>query len=150
MFDTFDVLVPELRTFASAEIRQRRTTVGLDEIKRLFVQGIALGRIIRADAAYSNVVAWTGAPDRAGWTALVLSQDANAAADDDVAWPGYLNALRTLLTEHSTWRVTCESDCEQHPVQMLELGVDALVNLLDSYRTSGYFPIAFCVEFPAT
>ncbi len=70
------------------------------------------------------------------------------AANSDDTWAAYLGALRTLLAAHAKWRVTCESSCDQEPVSVLDLTAPALVDLLDSYRTTRYQTIAFCVESP--
>ena len=148
MLDTFNVLVPTLRMFPSAEIRQHQTAFGPDETRYLFVQEVKIAHIVPESVASSSVTPWAGSPDRDAWTALILSKEANLAANSGDTWAAYLAALRTLLAAHTKWRVICESDCDQHRVSMLHLTAPALVNLLDSYRTTYHRPIALCVDSP--
>src|SRR5207302_6744825 len=127
--------------------RQPKPASGPDGSRYLYVGDIQLARVVPARVAFSDVGAWAGSPDRADWTVLLLRDPANAAAEDDDAWEGFLEALRAILHGHPQWRVTCESDCDQYPVEMLELTPDTLVSLLDSYRSTRHFPIAFCSEW---
>lgn len=146
MFDTFDILVPQLLSLAGVETRQRETAFGLDEDKHVFVRDVRIGRVAVASVAFSAVEAWAGASDRAQWTVLLLAQQASSAAQHDAAWAAYLDAVLTILEGHPTWRVTCESDCDQHPLVRLDLTPEELVTTLDQYRNGRHYPIAFYCE----
>lgn len=146
MFDTFDLLLPELLPISDVEVRQRKSAFGRDEDRCVYVRDVELGRVVLASEAYSAVEAWTGEPDRGDWTVLVLSPEANAAAAHDRTWQAYLDGLLVILKNHPAWRVTCESDCEQYAREKFELSADGLVALLDSYRTTRHHPIAFYAE----
>jgi hypothetical protein len=105
-------------------------------------------QVVTAGQAYTNVEAWAGAPERAGWTVLLAAQPANAAAATDETWARFLAALVLVLRVHSTWRVTCESDCEQHPVDKIELSPESLSEFLDSHRRKSVRPIAVQISAP--
>lgn len=149
MFDTFDLLVPALVSIAGIDIRQRESAFGLDGDRYLHVGDIELGRILIAREAFTAVEAWTGSSDRGDWTVVLLSASANAAAQSDHAWQHYLDTLLMVLKSHPLWRVTCESDCDQTPLERFDLTPDVLVSLLDAYRISRHYPIAFYAEFSA-
>ncbi len=143
MFDTFDVIVPKLLPLPELSIRHRETAFGLDDTRGVYFREVRLGRVVQAHVAFSNVEASAGSADRADWDVVLLHAEANAAAEHDGAWAGFLDALRALLEQHARWRVTCESDRDQYPVSRLSLDPTTLVELLDSYRTTHHFPIAF-------
>jgi len=146
MFDTFDVLVPKLLPLPLIDVRQHMSAFGRDERRYLYVGDVRLAWVVPVSVAFEDVRTWAGSSDRANWTALLLRDEANAAATDDIAWAAFLQALRTILAGHQEWRVTCESDCEQYPLHQLSLTADALVALLGSYRDTSHFPIAFWAE----
>ena len=146
MFDTFDVLVPDLNLPAGFELRQHQTAFGPDDSVFLYVAEAQFARVLPAREAFSAVEAWTGVPGREGWTVLLLSAYANAATRDSGSWASFLAALRVILENHPVWRVTCESDCDQHPVETFVLAPGALVDLLDTYRNAAHYPIAFHAE----
>jgi hypothetical protein len=148
MFNIFDVIVPTLLPLPTTGIRQHSTAFGPDEGRYLYVGEVRLARVLPTHAAYRDVRAWTGSGDRGNWTALVLHEDANAAAINDRTWAAFLGALQTLLLGHPRWRVRCESDCDQYAIEKFSLAPDTLVRLLDSYRENRHFPIAFSAEFP--
>jgi len=148
MFDVFDVYVPRLLPLPTTEIRQHWTAFGPDERRYLYVGELRLARVLPAHAAYTDVRTWTGSGDRGDWTALLLVEDANAAVTNDATWAAFLGALQTILVGHPRWRIRCESDCDQHPLESLSLAPDALVRLLESYHESRHFPIAFLTEYP--
>lgn len=148
MFDTFAIVLPTPLPLPKTEIRQHWTAFGPDERRYLYVGEVRLARVLPAHAVYRDVRAWTGSGDRGDWTALLLHKDANAAAINDGTWAAFLGALRTILVGHPTWRVTCESDCDQYPIEKFSLAPDTLARLHGSYRENRHFPIAFSAEFP--
>ncbi len=148
MFDTFDILVPELLPFPSAEVRGEQTAFAGEGPKSLFVGEVKMGCVVHARDAFTDVAAWTGSADRANWIVLLLNTDASAAAEHDHTWQAYLDAVLMTLTAHSVWRVTCESDCDQNPVEMVSLAPDEIVKRLDAHRAANRRPIAFCSEQP--
>lgn len=141
MFDTFDILVPELAT-SGIELRQHQSVFGPAEDQYVYVGGLKFARLLLARDAFSNVRAWTGSDDRAMWTVLLANAEAGAAAAQDDSWTKFLEALKSVLRAHSFWRVTCESDCDQHPLERVTLSPEAFAELLDSYRREGARPIA--------
>ena len=147
MFDVFDILVPELST-DHLEVRQQQTAFGSSDDRFAYVGDLRFAQIVTARQAYTSLEAWTGAPGRAGWTVLLAAPAANAAAGDDDTWARFLAALMLVLRGHATWRVNCESDCEQHPLEELELAPERLSQLLESYRSRGTRPIAVQVSSP--
>jgi hypothetical protein len=150
MFSVFNVIVPTLLPLPTTEVRHHMTAFGSDERQYLYVGEVKLARVLPAHAAFSDIRAWTGSADRGNWIAIVLHEEANAAVINDATWPAFLGALQTVLVSHPRWRVRCESDCDQHPLERFSLAPDALVRLLDSYRESRHFPIAFSAEFTAS
>ena len=149
MFDTFDILVPALLSSPLLSIRTPETTFGSADERCLYVRNDKLGKVLPAHVAFSSIEAWTGAPNRADWTVLLVHEQANLAAQDDVSWRAFLDAVHFVLTIHPKWRVTCESDCEQYPLERMHLTPEGTVALLDSYRKTGPFPISLCCECPA-
>lgn len=147
MFDTFDILLPNLLPILGGEIRQRETAFGLDDRKFLFIGNTQLAMVLPAKTAVRSVEAWTGAPDRDQWTVLLVAKQANDATTDATSWSAFLESIRAVLKVHPVWRVTCESDCEQHALQSLSLDPDSLVELLNQYRSTNHFPISFYTEF---
>lgn len=147
MFDTFDILLPNLLPIPGGEIQQRETAFGLDDRKFLYIDNIQLAIVLPAKTAFSAVEAWTGAPNRDQWSALLVANRANEAATDSTSWSAFLESIRIVLKAHPIWRVTCESDCDQHALQCLALDPDSLVELLDQYRNTNHFPISFYTEF---
>ncbi len=146
MFDTFDILVPRLVPMRDAGVRQGETAFGPDDIQHLDVGDTRLGRVWVASKLYSNLVTWTGSLDRANWTVIVARDAGNAAARLDPLWKRFCWALRCFLLAHPTWRVQCESDCDQHQIEKFSLGRSELVDLLDGYRARRHYPIAFVAE----
>lgn len=144
MFDTFDILVPKVLASPPLEVRRDETLDGPDDQRFLYVGTVKMARVLPAHVAFSNVVGWTGSPLRAKWTTLLVRDQANVAVRDDGDWLAFLDALRTVLMAHPEWRVTCESDCEQYPLETLDLTPDEMVAQLASYRRTHHFPIAFC------
>ena len=146
MFDTFDIILPKLRPLPHVQVRHLETPFGIDNRRYVHVGDARVGRMEFAREAFSDVAAWAGSPDRGGWTVLLACEEANAAAESDDAWRAFLEGVRTILAGHTKWRVTCESDCDQHALEELTLTPDALVELLDSCRARGQYPIAFRSE----
>jgi len=126
MFDVFDVVVPALLPLSAIEVRQCKTAFGVDERRYLYLGEVRLAHVLPAHAAYSNVRAGTGSAGRDDWIALALHDEANAAVINEETWAAFLGALQTLLMGHLRWRVRCESDCDQHPLERFTLAPDAL------------------------
>ncbi len=145
MFDVFDIQIPALALGASVEVRQRETAFGLDDDRKMYVDGVEFGRVLPAREAYSNLQAWMGSSDRASWSVLIAGPTARAASRDDRSWPQFLSALILVLQVHEAWVVRCESDCDQRPVERLEISAERLATLLDGLRAE-----QACVAFVAT
>ena len=143
MFDVFDILLPEISTTRRLEVRQQETAFGLKADRFAYVDGSRFGKVLAADAAYSDIKSWSGSSSRANWTVLLAAGTANTAAANDETWAQFLNALALVLSAHAVWRVKCESDCDQHPVEKLEISADKVCMLLDGHRRSGLRPISF-------
>jgi hypothetical protein len=148
MFDVLDVLVPGLSTDARFEVRQEQTAFGPSDDRFAHVDGMRFAQIVMARDVYTNVEAGTGSSGRDGWTVLLAAGVANAAAGDDETWGKFLAALVVVLSAHTFWRVTCESDCDQHPLEKLKLSPQHLSRLLDSYRSKGQRLIAIQASAP--
>ena len=146
MFDVFDILLPELSTDARLEVRQHQTAFGTSDDRFAYVDGMKFAQVVKAQEVYSNVAARAGSAERANWTVLLVSATANEAAMNDETWTKFLGALLIVLSTHTAWRVICESDCDQHPLEELELSADGLSRLLDSYRSAGFRPLAVQVS----
>ena len=146
MFDTFDILLPTLRQLPPVAVRNVETAFGIDNTRYVYVGDVRVGRIELARVAFGDVAAWAGSLEWGGWTVLLAREEANVAVQSDAAWRSFLDGVRTILVGHTGWRVTCESDCDQHELENLKLTADSLVELLDSYRARGHFPIAFRSE----
>ena len=146
MFDTFDIIVPRLIHSAGLSTRHPDPEGAFrhTDSAGVYVHGVRIGSTLVANVAYSNVAAWTGSVDRADWDVVCLRDDANAAAAHDDTWTTFLTAVRAFLTMHPHWRITCESDCDQHPLEHFTLKPTELVDLLDTYRRTGL--IAFWAE----
>lgn len=142
MFDTFDILVPEIVT-SCIELRQHETAFGPEEDKFAYIRGVEFARVLVARNAYTAMRGWTGSEDRESWMVLVAHEQANEAAASDDAWANFLDLLVTVLRAHEFWRVRCESDCDQHPIEKLILSPEDLSLLLNSLRSSGARRIAF-------
>ncbi len=149
MFDTFDVIMPRLLLPPKFSIRQHETAFGLDSTRGVYFGEVRLGRVVPLHVTFGDVEAWTGAFDRAYWDVVLLYAEANAASENDQTWAEFLGGLRALLDAHTRWRITCESDCNQYPVRQLFLTAGTTVELLDSYRETRHYPIAFFSESPA-
>lgn len=91
---------------------------------------------------------WTVAPNDEPGVAIVVQLATGPAYTNDETWARFLGALVSVLTPHTLWRVTCESDCDQHPLKKLALSAESLSRLLDSYRTVGSGPIALQATSP--
>jgi hypothetical protein len=150
MFDVFEILIPELSTNARLEIRQKQTAFGSSDDRFVYVDGTRFARIVMAREAYSNVEVTAGSAGRVNWTLLLAAATANEAAMNDETWARFLAALALILATHAFWRVTCESDCEQHPIERLALSADRLSQLLDSHRSTGFQHIAIQVSAGGT
>ena len=134
MFDVFDIQIPPLALGASVEVRQHETAFGLADDRKVYVGGVEFGRVLQAKEAYSNLQAWMGSSDRANWSVLIVGPTARAASGDDGRWSRFLSALILVLQAHGAWVVRCESDCDQRPVERLEISAERLVALLDGLR----------------
>jgi hypothetical protein len=134
VFDVFDIQVPALAASSPIEVRQRKTAFGVTEQRMAYVGGVEFGRIVRADEAYVDLQAWTGATDRGGWTVLIAAPAAREAAGDDERWSSFLGALVSVLQAHQSWVVRCESDCDQHPLERLEISAERLSEILGARR----------------
>lgn len=145
-FDTFDILLPKLRLIPPVEVRHLETPFGVHDSWYVYVGDARVGRMELARVAFSDVARWAGSPDRGDWTVLLAREAANAAVKSDADWRTFLDAVRTILVGHTRWRVTCESDCDQHELEELKLTPDTLVELLDSYRARGENLVAFRSE----
>lgn len=146
MFDIFEIRVPELSSPAIS-IWQRGSSFGLGDRRVLFVADTRLGSLGTARDRFRDVASATGGPDRGRWIVVSLREEANAAAAQDETWRAFLDALGRFLAGQPRWRVTCESDCDQHPLQRLQ-GVDAggLLAHLDALRAAASYPVAFHAE----
>ena len=99
--------------------------------------------------AYSDVDFWTGSPSRSNWDVLVMAATANDAATSEENWQRFLSAFVCLLNLHSVWCVNCESDCDQHDLEALELSPEDLAVRIGATR-SGLEPhIALRASPPA-
>jgi len=87
MFDTIDVLIPDLSMPAGFELRQHQTAFGPDDNVYLNAAEAQFGRVLSAREAFNAVEAWTDEPVREGWTVLLLSAHANAATQDSESGP---------------------------------------------------------------
>ena len=134
MFDVFHIQIPTLALGASVEVRQQETAFGLADDRKVYVDGLEFGRVLQAKEAYSNLQAWMGSPDRATWSVLIVGPTARAASRDDGRWSRFLSALILVLQAHEAWVVRCESDCDQRPVERLEISAERLATLLDGMR----------------
>ena len=152
MFDTFDVLVPKLDLPHGFELIQQKTALGPDESVYLCADSLQFARVLRAREAFdhSALESWTGAAEREHWTVLLFNDCGNSCARSSILWPRFLAGLRAILENHPVWRVTCESDCDQHPLERMHLSSAELVALLDRYRDTHFTPIAFYAEIGAT
>ena len=146
MFDTFDIIVPKLTDWPGLTVVPHETVFGRTDVTSVYVKNIRIGRTVPARVAFSAIEAWTGSLDRADWDVILLEAEANAASNYDGAWAEFLTAVREFLVHQPKWRVTCESDCDQYPTPELALTADSLIELLDSYRRTNHFPIAFFSE----
>lgn len=113
MFDVFDILVSDPSSDPRFELRHQQGAAGLSDDRILYCDGTRIARVALAKEAYTNVEAWTGSPDRGSWTVFLANGPANEAAANDDAWARFRAALVRLLQAHRSWRVTCESDCDQ-------------------------------------
>jgi hypothetical protein len=136
MFDVFDILVPALALGAGLDVRPRATASGLTEDKFAYVGALEFAKVLPANIAYADVSAWTGAPDRGAWTVLLAHAHANQLVDDDDGWKAFLDALVLVLRAHDVWHVTCESDCDQTPLENVSLSPEQLAEILDGRRSS--------------
>jgi hypothetical protein len=148
MFDVFDILVRELSTHALLEVRQQQTAFGPSDDTFLYVHGTKFAQIVTAPEAYKNVEARAGSAGRANWTVLRAAKIASEAATNDETWAKFLQAIALVLAPPALWQVTCESDCDQHPIEKVALSVDGLSQLIDSHRSTGLRPIAVQVSTP--
>ena len=149
MFDTFVILVPELTDWSELSIRQRQTAFGPVDEAIAHVREVPIGSVVglAQDTFTANAIqAWAGGLGRELWTVLSLQSAANSAAAIDHTWSAFLGAVRDLLEHHPTWRVQCESDCDQHSLTRMSLTPTQLAELLDSYRATNFYPIAFLAE----
>jgi hypothetical protein len=146
MFNVFDILVPALALGAGLDVRPRETAFGLTEDRFAYVGGLEFAKVLPASIAYTDVSAWTGAADRGAWTVLQAQAHANQLVDDDDGWKAFLDALVLVLRVHDDWRVTCESDCDQAPLENVSLSPEQLSVILDGWRRSA----ARCVALRAT
>lgn len=131
----FDIQIPALSPGAPVEVRLQETAFGVADDRVAYVDGVEFGRVLQAQEVYSNLQAWMGSDDRGAWTVLRVAPAANEAADDDGRWPRFLGALVSVLQAHGAWVVRCESDCDQRPVERLEVSAERLAELLDGLRT---------------
>ena len=137
MFDIFDILVPELAAGAGIAVRPAmRTAFGPTEETLAYVNGMEFARVLSAADAYTNLTAWTGAADRGHWTVLCAHDHANRYADEDDQWRAFLDGLIVILRAHDWWMVTCESDCEQQPLERVRVSADELSDVIDQRRSS--------------
>ena len=134
MFDVFDMQIPSLSPNAPVEIDPRESAFGLADERVAHVGGLRFGRVLQADEAYSNLQAWMGSSERANRTVLSVAPAAREAAHDDGRWHPFLAALVSVLQAHETWLVRCESDCDQHCLDRLEISAAGLGMLLDDLR----------------
>ncbi|HVJ80032.1 MAG TPA: hypothetical protein VNC50_03085, partial [Planctomycetia bacterium] len=132
------------------DIRPRESELRPVEEQQLYSGEAKLGTLLPARIAFTNIELWTGAPGRQDWTVLFLGAGANAAAKSDGTWRAFMAAVLAILRRHPFWRVTCESDCDQEPLEKFELAAEALVDLLDSYRATRNHEIAFYCESAAS
>ncbi|MCA9630742.1 MAG: hypothetical protein KC766_23895 [Myxococcales bacterium] len=146
MFDVFDVLIPCLVVGEGIQVRQHQTAFGPDEREIVFVHDTPVGERAIASAVYTHLEGWTGSESRAAWTVIVAAHHANTAARSDTDWDRFLNALRHILERQEGWRVTCESDCDQHAIANLPASATELVAVLDRARSSQEMPISFRMD----
>lgn len=146
MFDVFDLILPNLKPVAGFELRQYQTAFGPDDRQYLYVGELQFAQVLPVNEAYRTDEAWAGGVNRQSWMVLVMGKSANHAMVAPDSWARYLAALRLMLKAHTHWRITCESDCEQYPLARLDLDADALADLLEQYRVSQHYPIAFFSE----
>lgn len=146
MFDVFEILVPELSS-PVISIWQRESAFGLDDGRVLFVADTRMGSLGIARDHFRDVASATGGPDRGHWIVVSLREEANAAAAQDETWRAFLDALGRFLAGQPRWRVTCESDGDQHPLRILRVvDAGALLAHLDALRSTPSYPFAFHLE----
>lgn len=112
MFDVFDIVLGHLSTGTRIEVRQRETAFGLSDEQIVYVDGM--------------MIACVDPTSGLGRTVLLASTAANQASADDADWKRLLRGLVVLLDAHPGWRVTCESDCDQHPIRQSVLSPKTL------------------------
>lgn len=131
MFDIFDILVPSLRLSPRLQVVAGETS----STKRLHIDGEDFAPVLRADVAYSNLLAWAGAPGREFWTVLTVQDTANKASAETASWNAFLDRLVLLLEAQQTSYITCESDCERCDLEELSLSAREVRELLDKHRS---------------
>ena len=146
MFDVFDLLIPRLAVGAGIEVRQHQTAFGPDEREIVFVHECPVGQRGVAAQFYTHLEGWAGSETRRDWTVIAAAQCANAAAPSDADWDRFLSSVRHILDGQDAWRVTCESDCDQHTIAELPASITDLVSVLNRARSTRQSPIAFRMD----
>ena len=142
MFDVFDIQMPIFAVGSGFEVRRHESTFGPSDDEFMYCNGMKFARVLLANQAYSDIERWAGSSERADWTVLSVAMAANNAVTADRTWAEFCAALILILEAHSFWRVICESDCEQHPIQKMRLSPEGLAHHLNLVRTESVSPIA--------
>src|SRR4051794_17199879 len=103
MFDIFDITVPRLLHCSGLSTLHPERAFRHTDATGVYIDGVRIGSTMLANVAYSNIASWTGSADRADWDVVILSEDANTAAEHDASWATFLNAVRLFLKMHPHW-----------------------------------------------
>jgi hypothetical protein len=77
---------------------------------------------------------------------LLLAATCNAAGVDGEQWRSFCSALATLLHHQARWGVQCETECDQLPLERIELSTHELLLRLQVLRLQPWLSMAFSGE----
>jgi hypothetical protein len=135
MFDALTILLPSLSADVPLEIRQRESAFGANDERVAHIEGLPFARVHPTKTSD-------------GLEILSAAGQANEAARNNETWSRFLVAIVLVLDAHAGWRVICESDCDQHPIEERQLSAMELSQVLDCYRNSRRGPIALHASAP--
>jgi hypothetical protein len=77
---------------------------------------------------------------------LLLAATFNAAGVDGDQWSSFCSALSALLHQQSRWGVQCETECDQLPLERIDLSTHELLVRLQILRLQPWLSMAFSGE----